>query len=413
MERFFMNSENPPKFHRYHNPFTLFRRTPFQQAVVWLTECCFIIAIVWNFSPLIGGLLQAHKILLTFGLIYNFPFQFWGILLICTLLSKFFHPIPMITGWVTGELLLQWAYDKHISWVLIIYVGWSIGIQRIMPYRGGEYYQFKRIFHEMGLVLLQIIGFLPLLYLGLWLQHLPIYADLAEMEQIRNYYLIYFLQNNLVLLIGIPLLLWLIDRGLAGYFPLNPEEQLKLQTDEDQDLNQWIPQPGEYYHQFLAHHSLEEDNHTIIFMLGKVRIYLCTRCTAMILGVFFSFTGASMLFELGHDIVLPELAIGIVIIAPIVPLLDWGLQALNIRQATTPSRLITGFVLGICMEMIVHAMGYEIVAIIMVAVYSGIFLILFYLRQRIRFKRERKEFIEDIKSRSQSPANDAPLNDEK
>jgi hypothetical protein len=58
------------------------------------------------------------------------------------------------------------------------------------------------------------------------------------------------------------------------------------------------------------------------------------------------------------------------------------------------------------MEMIVHAMGYEIVAIIMVSIYSGIFLILFYLRQRIKYKRERKEFVDDLKTRKQTPTTD-------
>ena len=46
--------------------------------------------------------------------------------------------------------------------------------------------------------------------------------------------------------------------------------------------------PGEYYTQTLTHNTLYKDGHTMMFLLGKVRVYVCTRCTSMILGLIFA-----------------------------------------------------------------------------------------------------------------------------
>ena len=95
-------------------------------------------------------------------------------------------------------------------------------------------------------------------------------------------------------------------------------------------------------------------------------------------------------------IIPPKIALILVIILPLFPLTDWGLQAVLIRKATTISRLITGFILGIAMQMLAFMNEYQLLEIIIVACYFVILVILFYFRVQVRKKNYDKEALNDF-----------------
>ncbi|MHA1511239.1 MAG: DUF2085 domain-containing protein, partial [Promethearchaeota archaeon] len=218
-----------------------------------------------------------------------------------------------------------------------------------------------------------------------------------------------FLVNMLFLIVPLWISFFILDRFLVPYFPLS-EEDTKLITqnrslnNDSSEYDDFIPQPGEFYSQLFTHHSLEEDDHTIIVIIGKVRFYLCTRCTAMIFGILLTiFLSSIALYEFDLPIS-SKLALYSVIFLPIFPLTDWGLQAVLIRKATTISRLITGFILGIAMQMLAFMNNeYVVLEIIVVLCYFAIFAILFYFRVKVRKKRYDKEALNDFIAENSNP----------
>ncbi|MHA1795130.1 MAG: DUF2085 domain-containing protein, partial [Promethearchaeota archaeon] len=120
------------------------------------------------------------------------------------------------------------------------------------------------------------------------------------------------------------------------------------------------------------------------------------RCTAMIFGVIFTFLLSMIIF---HDFNLPintNVAFWLGVILPIFPLLDWGLQALKIRKATTASRLITGFILGVSMQFIPFAIGETFYYLLVVVGYFTIFFFLYIIRSKMARKEADDQALQDI-----------------
>jgi alpha-L-fucosidase len=405
---------NSPLLIRHHHPDQPIKRTPLEVAVIWSVQFYFMIITYWIIGLIIGGVSHAHKLLQYPDYVYTIPFEFWFAIAIGLILVKLFHPLPAIAGLIVGEVLVQQASnfgsDPTVTWVLVGYIAWIGCIQAIYPYRGGEYFQEGKIPRLIGMLLISIFAYLPILYILI-----PVPASISEIMTWKGYYLLYFVINQLYLLLFLPFFWYFFDRKMSAYFPLTDAEKAQIAANnesvEEDEYAIFFPQPGELYNLNLTHHPIEDDNHTIVLLVGKVRVYFCTRCTAMVLGVFFTFITMHMLWELFNWEIPANIAIVIVAIAPIVPLTDWGLQALYIRPATTTSRLITGFILGICMEMIAQSRGYERFLFPIIIVYFTIFGILYFFRMKQKMAKDKENFLEDLRKKKERQEREKEEND--
>ncbi|MHA1746646.1 MAG: DUF2085 domain-containing protein [Promethearchaeota archaeon] len=368
---------------RHHHPDRPFHRTPFETGIVWSIELALTMMGYYVFAK--GS--RAVNYLTVYirnpqELLDHFYLSFWFSLLWVLVLAKLFHPTAVILGGMSMEFFLEWSQSTNVQLVLIIYIGWAIFVESRFSYNGGEYYQASKIWKQLGLSLSLIVVYLPILYVSIRFQP-PFPADTTA----RLYLLLNFFIQNLFLVIPLWFIFWGLDRFLLPFFPLSPEEQAEFDKleidDEERALYDMVPKPGEAFIPFIAHHPVEDDDHTFILPVGKVRVYVCTRCSAMILGVGITTFVTALIIDVGRFIPSP-FAFWVGSLLPLVAMIDWGLQALHIRKATTLSRVITGFCLGAAMQILTYAQDYFYPILVVVSGYLLAFLILTIIRQKKR-----------------------------
>jgi uncharacterized membrane protein len=156
----------------------------------------------------------------------------------------------------------------------------------------------------------------------------------------------------------------------------------------------FLARPGiqrSIYNPALTHHMIEDADHTIGVKIGKVTVFFCTRCTAMLSGLFFSMYGFATL-RLGID---PLLAFVLDIFIPAPVFIDWGLQRFGYRKATTRSRIATGALTGLGFSLVPLASpGYSIHAAIVLMSYFAVFFLIYFLSARHGYYQ--KEDLEQI-----------------
>ena len=386
---------------RFHNPNDPIIRTRFQTLIIWLIEFL-ITAMLYYFST---RDIRALNYLTIYSvnpaiLVNSFPLHFWISILMILFLARLFKRTAVLLGAISIELMIEYVKTTQIQPVLIGFIIWALIFESFMPYKGGEYYSGQKLLKQIGFNFLYILLYLPIIYFG-YVFTFSFTEDISE-STARTFIALNFLVNMLFLIVPLWLSFFILDRFLVPYFPLTEEDnelisQNRNLNNDIGDYDDFIPRPGEFYNHLFTHHSLEEDDHTIIVIIGKVRFYLCTRCTAMIFGILTTiFLSSIALYE--FDIPFSsKLALYLVIILPIFPLTDWGLQAVLIRKATTASRLITGFILGIAMQMLAFMSDeYVVLEIIIVSFYFVILAILFYLRVQVRKKNYDKEALQEF-----------------
>ena len=386
---------------RSHNPNDPIIRTRFQKIIIWFIEFL-ITAMLYYFST---RDIRALNYLTIYSvnpaiLINSFPLHFWISILIILFLARLFKRTAVLLGAISIELMIEYVKSTPIQPVLIGFIIWALLSESFMPYKGGEYYSGQKLLKQIGLDFVYILLYLPIIYFG-YIFTFSFTEEISE-STARTYIALNFLVNMLFLIVPLWLSFFILDRFLVPYFPLSEEDnklisQNRSQNNDIGDYGDFIPLPGEFYNHLFTHHSLEEDDHTIIIVIGKVRFYLCTRCTAMIFGILTTiFLSSIALFE--FDIPFSsKLALYMVIILPIFPLTDWGLQSVLIRKATTVSRLITGFILGMAMQMLAFMSNeYVVLEIIIVSFYFVILAILFYFRVKVRKKIFDKEALQEF-----------------
>ncbi|MBN2150413.1 MAG: DUF2085 domain-containing protein [Candidatus Lokiarchaeota archaeon] len=137
--------------------------------------------------------------------------------------------------------------------------------------------------------------------------------------------------------------------------------------------------PRAVYNAALTHHVIEDADHAIGVRFGKITIFLCTRCTAMLLGLFFSMYGFATL-RLPVD---QFLAFFLDIFIPAPVFVDWGLQRFGYRKATTRSRVITGALTGLGFALVPLASpDYAVHAAIVLMSYFAVFFIIYFASAR-------------------------------
>ncbi len=421
--------DNFKDFGRTHDPNKSLKRNFGQKVIIWLCEVAVVLGIYYYLSEELGGSYVQIRFLLSEPLaLKQFPLYFWTSIYFVLFLSKIFKLSALLLGAIGGQLILELYNFGDITYLPSILLATLIVFHHYPPYEGGEYYNGEKIFKQVGF---QIIVFAALSLILYFFASFPPYdSSNFSPTNAKQYLVLNFFVNNLFLTVPAWMTLYVIDRALIPYFPLTEEDKRALQSVSDssakvekkefgskiledfenggiyvddegnknenknenaellEDIDRaeedlfLVPEPGELYHEFLTHHPLEDDDHTIVIMLGKVRVYLCTRCTAMIFGVLLSILYAKIImYDFGYMIA-PTTAFWLVSLLPIVPLTDWGLQALHIRKATTKSRLFTGFVLGFTIHLLMYTDDFQIEIMVITVVYFIIFGVLMKFRAK-------------------------------
>lgn len=307
----------------------------------------FIIICYSLFSSVLGSISTPFITSDEFFIQFNLP------LFIFTFLIILAGPLHgFITGFLS-EFIFQVTYYRmvYIDWCLIVGIlGLIVGIYR---YRIGIkiYKTAISIFTSSIITAIIILGVHYLKNLGS-----------LELGQILiNYSLKYIIISMISIQIWIPLLILIYDKFFAS---------------KERDL----------YYFSLTHHPASEKDHTFYFQFGETKIYLCSRCSGLVIGgitAIFLTTTIELAFKFKFN---PELALVLLILFPIPAEIDWGTQKLRGRKSSTGSRIFTGILLGSGLHFVKLSQQYFLIGLGFVVLYFSIVFLVRYIVS----KKERK-----------------------
>ncbi len=295
----------------------------------------------------------------------EFSIQFGITLLIFTFFSVLAGPIQgLITGFL-GEILYQLAfYDTlYLEWCFIVAIlGFLSGVYKYHPLK---YHDGMKVFYTF--IALIIVSFI-IFGLIITIQFLFYRGQNTAEIIIINYGFKFFLQALISIIFIVPILLLAYDKILA-----KDEKHL--------------------YYMILTHHPPSASDHTFYLQFGRTKIYLCTRCSGVILGglsAMFTTYLTAKIFQVEFS---AEIALLMCIILPIPGLTDWGTQRLLLRKSTTESRLFTGFIIGLALHFMSYTYKYYFFTLLLVTTYFTIFglLVFFGHKKEMRLWREENE----------------------
>ena len=293
----------------------------------------------------------------------GFSVQFSGSLLWFGFLTILAGPIPGFISGFLGELIYQMAiyHEIFIDWCfLVALIGLVCGIYVYKPLK---YHEGMKVYYTF--LILVVLSFI--IMLTIFAFQIIIYKNAEELELIFiNYGFKFFMQSLISMIFPLPFLLILYDKALAS------NERL-------------------IYNLFLTHHPINASDHTFYLEFGRTRIYFCTRCSGVIIGIIIS-TFVLHTVELIYNMIIPpELALFLCCILPIIGIIDWGTQKLQYRKSTTFSRLLTGFLIGLAMNLISYTAEYYLLLLIIITVYFVLFFFLVFLGNRKEMKKFKQE----------------------
>ena len=223
-----------------------------------------------------------------------------------------------------GELLFQLANypSVYLDWCFAVALfGLMAGIYKYKPLR------YQKVSNILFTLFVIIIDSLFVMFFIIS-SHILRYTPTLQFNTILiNFGFKFFLGALLSATFAVLILLIIYDRVLAS-----TERHL--------------------YYLLLTHHDLSASDHTFYFQFGRTKIYLCSRCSGIVLGVIMSIFFTYLIQQIFDTHFSSEIALFVVIIFPIPGLIDWGTQKLLLRKSTTESRLFTGFIIGVAAHFI-------------------------------------------------------------
>lgn len=322
----------------------------------------FIIMNYFYISELFGSVSTPFISNDDFALVFGFT------LLVFTFFSILAGSIPAFVAGFLGELLFQLAsYGRiYLDWCLVVAIfGLVAGIYKYKPLK----YQNKK---DILFTFFVIIADCFIVMLFVISSHLLLYTPSLQSSSIFiNFGLKFFIGSVLSTLLPVPILLIIYDISLAS-----KERHL--------------------YYLLLTHHPVDASDHTFYFQFGRTKIYLCSRCSGIVLGVIMANFFVYLLQKISDTQFSPEIALLIVIIFPIPGLLDWGTQKLQYRKSTTGSRLFTGFIIGVAAYFISLTGEYYFLTLIITTVYFSILFLLMFIGQRRMIKEINRELNQEV-----------------
>lgn len=110
------------------------------------------------------------------------------------------------------------------------------------------------------------------------------------------------------------------------------------------NLKRVIDEVGEdRFYALLAHHEPDKFYKTFEVSFFYKKIRLCARCTGIYSGIIFTILYFLLSLHISHSI-----ALIIIYVFPIPAILDWGIEKYNLWKGNNTTRLVSGFLLGIC-----------------------------------------------------------------
>ena len=294
----------------------------------------------------------------------GYKIQFSTSLLLITFLAVLAGPYIGFASGFIGELLFQVAFYKviYFDWCLVVaLLGLFCGIYKYKPLK---YHEGMKVYYTfLILVITSFIGMI-LIVLFQFLFHLVS----LEMEVIFiNYGFMFFTQALISMILPIPLLLIAWD---------------KIFSSRERHV----------YNELLTHHPISGSDHTFFFQFGRTKFYFCSRCSGVIIGALISMFSVHLIELMSGARLNPEIAVILCIILPIIGMIDWGTQKLKYRKSTTESRLITGFLIGVALNLLNFTREYYFFMLIIITIYFGALFLLIYLG----YKREMKKLTNDM-----------------
>ncbi|MBY9008622.1 MAG: DUF2085 domain-containing protein [Candidatus Lokiarchaeota archaeon] len=293
----------------------------------------------------------------------SFSIVFSVSLLILTFFSVLSGPLPAFFAGFLGELVYQIAYygTIYIDWCFIVAIyGALAGIYKYKPLK---YHDIKKIFYSVVILFINsLIATISIVTATTLFHH----SSLPLAVLISNFGLKFFFESIISVIILVPILLIIFDKIFAS---------------KEQHL----------YYMLLTHHPISASDHTFHFQFGRTKIYFCSRCSGMVIGIIISVFFTHLFQLIVNPQFSSELALLVIIIFPIPGLIDWGTQKLLLRTSTTESRLLTGFIIGIALHFISFTRDYYFLTLVMVTIYFGIFFLFFYFGQKKLVKELNKE----------------------
>ena len=295
--------------------------------------------------------------------INEFSVVFGMSLLVFTFFSILSGPIQAFIAGFLGELLFQLAsYNTiYLEWCLVVAIfGLIAGIYKYKPLK---YQKIKSIIYTFLVLVFDSVIVMFLLILS----QVLFYSSSLQFEiLIINFGYKFILQAIFSAVIIVPILLFIYDKALAS-----KERHL--------------------YYLLLTHHPVSASDHTFYFQFGRTKIYLCSRCSGMIIGIILSIFLTHLVQSILNVQFSSELALFIIIVFPIPGLIDWGTQKLLFRKSTTESRLFTGFIIGVALHFISFTGEYYFLTLFIVPFYFSILVILIFLGQKKLVRELNKE----------------------
>jgi len=299
--------------------------------------------------------------------INEFSFVFGVSLLVFTFFSILAGPIQAFIAGFFGELLFQLASPNNVflDWCLIVALfGMIAGMYKYKPLK---YQKFKSVL--ITIIILVIDSVIMMLFITVF--QFIFYSTALQFEIVFiNFGFKFLLEALLSAMILVPILLIIYDKVLAS-----TERHL--------------------YYLGLTHHPLSASDHTFYFQFGRTKLYLCSRCSGMIIGIIMSIFFTHLVQQIFDTNFSSEAALLITIIFPIPGLIDWGTQKLLFRTSTTESRLLTGFIIGVAAHFIAFTGEYYFLTIFIVTFYFVILIILIFFSQKKLIRELNKELTQD------------------
>ena len=308
-------------------------------------------------SELFGSVSSPYIGTVSFSIVFSVS------LLILAFFSVLSGPLPAFFAGFLGELVFQIAVYPtiYLDWCFIVAIYGSLA--GIYKYKPLKYQNIKKIFYSIVILVINSIIATILVVTATMLFH-PSALPLTEL--FSNFGLKFFFQTLTSVIILVPILLIIFDKIFAS---------------KEQHL----------YYMMLTHHPISASDHTFYFQFGRTKIYFCSRCSGMIIGIIISVFFTHLFQLIVNPQFSSELAFIIIIIFPIPGLIDWGTQKLLFRTSTTESRLFTGFIIGIALHFISFTREYYFFTLILITVYFCIFFLFFYFGQKRLLKELNKE----------------------
>ncbi len=153
----------------------------------------------------------------------------------------------------------------------------------------------------------------------------------------------------------------------------------------------YLRRPRTIYKSMLTHHPWDDRDHTISIRFGGLVLYLCTRCSGMVMGI----VGCLILFDLFPITIAPDIAILLCIILPAPGLFIWSGQKFELWKDMTPSRILNGILLGISIYMLTKTQSLLVQMTIILVIYFVIFYTVLFAGTYYRRKKMQAEF-EDL-----------------